>query len=78
MLESSPNPAFLVLLGALLLLAFLNPLGSVNQAPIQPNYQEHAFFTGFTQGYNTLDALAALAFGNHCHNNPKHGCNKTC
>ena len=29
---------------------FLNPLGSVNQAPIQPNYQEHAFFTGFTQG----------------------------
>lgn len=42
---------------------FLNPLGSVNQAPIQPNYQEHAFFTGFTQGYNTLDALAALAFG---------------
>lgn len=57
------NPAFLVLLGALLLLAFLNPLGSVNQASIQPNYQEHAFFTGFTQGYNTLDALAALAFG---------------
>ncbi len=42
---------------------FLNPLGSVNQAPIQPNYQDHAFFTGFTQGYNTLDALAALAFG---------------
>ncbi|WP_165004144.1 MULTISPECIES: branched-chain amino acid transport system II carrier protein [unclassified Enterococcus] len=57
------NPAFLILLGALLLLAFLNPLGPVDQAVIQPNYQDHAFFTGFTQGYNTLDALAALAFG---------------
>ncbi|EPI00221.1 MULTISPECIES: branched-chain amino acid transport system II carrier protein [unclassified Enterococcus] len=57
------NPAFLVLLGALLLLGFLNPLGGISDAPVQPAYQENAFFTGFTQGYNTLDALAALAFG---------------
>ncbi|OAQ55726.1 branched-chain amino acid transport system II carrier protein [Enterococcus thailandicus] len=57
------NPIFLVLLGILLLLGFLNPLGSVADAPIQPHYQTHAFFTGFTQGYNTLDALASLAFG---------------
>lgn len=57
------NPAFLVLLGILLLLAFINPLGSVSDAPVQPHYQNQAFFTGFTQGYNTLDALAALAFG---------------
>lgn len=56
------NPVFLVLLGILLLLAFIHPLGTVEQS-IQPNYQENPFFTGFTQGYNTLDALAALAFG---------------
>lgn len=57
------NPAFLILLGILLVLAFIHPLGAIDQATIQPSYQEHAFFTGFTQGYNTLDALAALAFG---------------
>lgn len=57
------NPAFLILLGILLVLAFIHPLGAIDQAAVQPSYQEHAFFTGFTQGYNTLDALAALAFG---------------
>lgn len=57
------NPAFLILLGILLVLAFIHPLGAIDQSTVQPSYQEHAFFTGFTQGYNTLDALAALAFG---------------
>ena len=57
------NPAFLILLGILLVLAFIHPLGAIDQATVQPSYQEHSFFTGFTQGYNTLDALAALAFG---------------
>lgn len=57
------NPVFLILLGILLLLAFIRPLGSIDQGSIQANYQENPFFTGFTQGYNTLDALAALAFG---------------
>lgn len=46
-----------------MVLAFIHPLGAIDQATVQPSYQEHAFFTGFTQGYNTLDALAALAFG---------------
>jgi branched-chain amino acid:cation transporter, LIVCS family len=35
-------------------------------APLQPpsaNYQSGAFSTGFIEGYNTMDALAALAFG---------------
>lgn len=57
------NPIFLILLGILLALAFIHPLGAIDQATVQSSYQEHAFFTGFTQGYNTLDALAALAFG---------------
>lgn len=56
------NPLFLVLLGSLLLLGFLNPLGSVQHAPIQESYQASPFFTGFLEGYNTLDALASLAF----------------
>lgn len=57
------NPLFLVLLGILLTIAFIHPMGSVHQAAIGKIYQSSAFMTGFTQGYNTLDALAALAFG---------------
>ena len=57
------NPLFLVLLGILLLLGFLHPLGNISDMAVQPNYQSNTFITGFTQGYNTLDALAALAFG---------------
>lgn len=57
------NPIFLVLLGGLLFLGFTQPLGSVSSAPVQPAYQSATFLKGFTEGYNTLDALASLAFG---------------
>ncbi|WP_122646227.1 branched-chain amino acid transport system II carrier protein [Enterococcus mediterraneensis] len=57
------NPLFLLLLGFLLLLAFLQPMGEITTAPVVESYQAHPFFTGITQGYNTLDALASLAFG---------------
>ncbi|WP_368251585.1 branched-chain amino acid transport system II carrier protein [Enterococcus sp. 2201sp1_2201st1_B8_2201SCRN_220225] len=57
------NPVFLVLLGVLLAFAFFKPLGSISGATVQPAYQQDVFITGFTQGYNTLDALASLAFG---------------
>ncbi len=57
------NPLFLVLLGILLLLAFTRPMGEIAGAPVQSAYQSKAFFTGFVEGYNTLDALASLAFG---------------
>ncbi|MBP1046541.1 branched-chain amino acid transport system II carrier protein [Enterococcus sp. BWM-S5] len=57
------NPIFLILLGILLLLAFINPLGSVASAPVGEAYSLQPFFKGFTEGYNTLDALASLAFG---------------
>ncbi|MDP1346412.1 branched-chain amino acid transport system II carrier protein, partial [Klebsiella pneumoniae] len=43
--------------------AFTHPLGKVRQAEIGKAYQASPILTGFTQGYNTLDALAALAFG---------------
>lgn len=57
------NPVFLILLGGLLLLGFTQPLGLIATAPIQPVYQNATFLKGFTEGYNTLDALASLAFG---------------
>jgi branched-chain amino acid uptake carrier len=57
------NPLFLILLGILLILAFVHPMGGVAQAPVQATYTENPFFKGFLEGYNTLDALAALAFG---------------
>lgn len=57
------NPVFLTLLGILLLLAFITPLGSVASAPVGEAYSLNPFFKGFTEGYNTLDALASLAFG---------------
>ena len=57
------NPLFLFLLGILLLLAFLTPLGEVSSMPINGAYATNPFFKGFTEGYNTLDALASLAFG---------------
>lgn len=57
------NPLFLFLLAILLLFAFLNPLGSISSAEIGSTYTENPFFKGFTEGYNTLDALASLAFG---------------
>lgn len=57
------NPLFLLLLGVILVLAFTKPLGSIATAPIDPVYQQNPFVVGFTEGYNTLDALASLAFG---------------
>ncbi|EHJ56842.1 branched-chain amino acid transport system II carrier protein [Streptococcus urinalis FB127-CNA-2] len=57
------NPMFLGLLAVLLVIAFLHPLGQINQFNSQSAYEKSPILTGFIQGYNTLDALAALAFG---------------
>lgn len=57
------NPLFLILLGILMLMAFIKPLGTISGTEVSAAYQQHAFLTGFTEGYNTLDALASLAFG---------------
>lgn len=56
------NPIFLILLFSLILIAFLRPLGDFSAAPIPP-YTSNALITGLKEGYNTLDALASLAFG---------------
>lgn len=57
------NPIFLVFLALLLIMAFTNPIGSVSSAAATGEYAKHSFFSGFIQGYNTMDALASLAFG---------------
>lgn len=57
------NPLFLFLLAILILFAFLTPLGTISLAPVADSYAANPFFKGFTEGYNTLDALASLAFG---------------
>lgn len=56
------NPLFLILLFGIFLLAFINPLGSTN-TQVDPTYVNNAFTNGFLEGYNTMDCLAALAFG---------------
>ncbi|MGK0607324.1 branched-chain amino acid transport system II carrier protein [Enterococcus gilvus] len=56
------NPLFIFLLSIIFLLALFNPLGNLNHAA-QTVYQTKAFSSSFLEGYNTLDAVAALAFG---------------
>ena len=58
------TPLFLLFLSILIVTAVLDPMGSVWDVQPEGPYAEHAFFTGFLEGYNTMDVLAALAFGN--------------
>lgn len=57
------NPTFLILLVLIFGLAFTHPLGTAGTARVTAAYQGGAFLNGFLQGYNTMDALAALLFG---------------
>lgn len=57
------NPVFLVLLFLVFVVAFANPLGNPTTAPVTSAYVHGALTNGFLEGYNTMDALAGLAFG---------------
>lgn len=59
------NPIFLGFLAILIMATFIHPLGEVSAALPSEAYSTpaKAFFAGFLEGYNTLDALAGLAFG---------------
>ncbi len=57
------NPLFLVFICALILVALLNPMGQAGSVVPDEAYQNGAFFNGFLEGYNTMDAIASLAFG---------------
>lgn len=57
------NPAFLLFLAILIFRALTAPLGTVSAIEPQGKYAANAFATGLLEGYNTMDALAGLAFG---------------
>ena len=57
------NPLFLCLLGILVIRALLAPMGNPADAAPAGSYVAAAFPTGLLEGYNTMDALAGLAFG---------------
>ncbi|WP_416353218.1 branched-chain amino acid transport system II carrier protein [Agrilactobacillus fermenti] len=56
------TPLFLIFLVIFLVVALVRPMGGFNHLA-QGSYQVQPFVSGFTEGYNTMDALAALAFG---------------
>ena len=53
-------PGIVILLLVLIAAALLNPMGAIQ--PATEGYLGNAFAKGFTEGYNTMDALAALVF----------------
>lgn len=59
------NPLFLCFLGVLVIRALLSPMGPLQGVEALEGYTTGAlaFFTGFREGYQTMDALASLAFG---------------
>ncbi|KRL91525.1 branched-chain amino acid transport system II carrier protein [Lactobacillus kalixensis] len=57
------NPVFLALLFLVFVIAFASPMGDPNTAAVTSAYKSQALTNGFLEGYNTMDALAGLAFG---------------
>lgn len=57
------NPLFLVVLSVLVITALIHPMGNIGAVAAHEDYVHQAFFTGFLEGYNTMDALASVAFG---------------
>ena len=56
------NPLFLFFLAILMITALWAPMGDVSTMTVHGDYVTQAFSKGFIEGYNTLDALAGLAF----------------
>lgn len=57
------TPVFLLFLAVLVIAALTRPMVSLSETVPLGDYESSAFFTGFLDGYNTMDALAGLAFG---------------
>jgi len=56
------TPIFLILLSILLIATFVSPMGQGSDYPAQESYAAQPLFTGLLDGYNTMDALASVAF----------------
>lgn len=57
------TPCFLAFLAILVVVTMVNPTTRIAAVEPQGAYAAQPFFTGFLEGYNTMDALASLAFG---------------
>ena len=57
------NPIFLVFLAVLVITALVQPAAPVASIEPEAGYQSGALFSGFIEGYGTMDAIAGLAFG---------------
>ena len=57
------TPLFLAFLAVLILRALTAPAGDLSSIDPAGNYAASPFSTGLLEGYNTMDALAGLAFG---------------
>ena len=57
------NPLFLVFLAILVITALLDPSTKASAVEPAAAYQTGALFSGFVEGYGTMDAIAGLAFG---------------
>ena len=57
------NPLFLVFLFVLIIVSFANPMLKGSVITPDESYTKLPFFKGFLEGYNTMDAIASLAFG---------------
>ena len=57
------NPIFLVFLAILVVSALLRPGADVSAVEPEAAYQSGVLFSGFIEGYGTMDAIAGLAFG---------------
>jgi len=58
------TPLFLLFLGILICAAVLTPPGDATALPPTDAYDSHSFFKGLLEGYNTMDVLGVLAYGN--------------
>lgn len=56
------TPTFLILLSVLVIFAIIKPMGALAKNQPAKIYQKNPLFTGILDGYNTMDALASLAF----------------
>ena len=57
------NPLFLVFLSVLVITALCKPGADISSVSPEAGYETGALFSGFIEGYGTMDAIAGLAFG---------------
>lgn len=57
------NPIFLIFLAILIFKALFSTTASLGSIEPSGAYQSSAFLSSFIEGYNTMDAIAGLAFG---------------